>query len=360
VRRGRRPAAALLLALAAAGLPACGRKGSPVAPELRVPHAVGDLGAVVRDGAVALTWTVPRHRLDNTRLTNPGVARLFRAEDAGGGEPRAAILADDRIAGYSEVAAIRLAPPGSPFVSGGAVAYEDRRGLALGRRYTYVVVTADTFGRASAPSRRVSVTYLAAAEPPAGLTADAGEREIRLTWQPPARLVDGTPAAAPLVYEVLRAASPDAPLGAVGRTAPGVTTFTDRGLENDRTYAYAVRAIRTEGAAPVEGEPSRRVTATPVDLTPPPPPRDLVAIPSERTVRLSWGASPGPDVVAYVVYRADAEGALARIGRVPAPQTTFVDRDVPPGRYRYGVTAQEGGLRANESAPATAPAVSVP
>jgi len=358
VRRGRAAAAGFAIVLAL-GIAACGRKGGPVAPEQRVPQAVGELKATVRDGAIALAWTVPTHRFDRTRLTNPGVARLFRADDAGAGAPRAALLVEDRIAGYTEVATIRLADPSSPFVTGGRVAYDDRRGLALGRRYTYVVVTEDTFGRSSAPSPRVSVTFLAAPEPPSGLAIEAGEREARLAWQPSSRLVDGSAAGGPLVYEVLRGA-PDAPLAPVARTAPGITTFTDRGLENDRAYAWAVRAIRVEGGATAEGEPSRRVIARPVDLTLPPAPRGLVAIPSEGAVRLSWAASADPEVVAYVVYRGDARGELARIGRVSTPATTFLDRDATRGTHRYAVTAQKGGSRANESARSTEVTVTVP
>src|SRR5437867_3596689 len=107
---------------------------------------------------------------------------------------------------------------------------------AYGRRYTYVVVTADARRRTSPPSRRVSVTYLAAPEPPVSVTARPGEREARLAWQPPARLVDGSPATGPLAYEVLRAAAADAELTPVATAAPGQLTFTDHGLENERAY----------------------------------------------------------------------------------------------------------------------------
>src|SRR6185436_8119435 len=139
-----------------------GRKGTPVAPEQRLPQPVNDLRGVVRDGGIELSWTVPRRRVDNTRLINPGLARVFRAEDGGEGEPRAAMLKDDRVVGYTEVAAIRLADPPSPLVSGGRVTITDRRNLAVGRRYTYVVVTADAQERTSPPSPRLSMTFAAA------------------------------------------------------------------------------------------------------------------------------------------------------------------------------------------------------
>jgi hypothetical protein len=339
----------LVAALVVVALGACGRKGAPVAPERRVPQPVSDLRGLVREGGIELTWSVPRRRVDNARLIDPGLARVFRAEDAGGGDPKPALLTDDRIAGYAEVGIIRLAEPPSPLVQNGRVVFVDRRRLAVGRRYTYVVVTSDAQGRTSPPSPRLVLVFLAAPEPPAGLRAEPGERQVRLSWRPPARFTDGSPVGTPLVYEILRAPAPDAPLAPVARTEPGVTVATDGGLENDRTYHYAVRAIRREGETAAEGEATTRTAATPTDLTPPAPPADLVGIPSQGTVRLSWTPSPDADVAGYVVYRAGAAGPFERVGSVRVPATTFTDREVPAGQYRYAVTAQDASVRANES-----------
>jgi hypothetical protein len=95
-------------------------------------------------------------------------------------------------------------------------------------------------------------------------------------------------------------------------------------------------------------------------MTPPSAPANLVAIPAARTVRLSWAPSPERDVAGYVVYRAAGGGGLARIGSTASPSTVFVDADVPPGRYRYTVTARDAGARANESARSNEVTVSVP
>jgi hypothetical protein len=356
--RALRRAAALAATLLA--VVACGKRGPPVPPQVRFPQAVVDLAATARDVGIELIWTPPRRRVDNTRLFDPGLALVYRAEDTGAGEPRAAIRAGDRIPGYTLLASIRLADPPAPEAQGGRVRYVDRRALIPGRRYTYVVVTTDTQGRMSAPSPRVSVTYLAAPEPPGGVRAEAGDREARLTWEAPTRLLDGAPVSGTLTYEVLRAPDPTTAPTVVGRTGPGQTAFVDREVANDRTYHYAVRAIRAEDGATVVGAPSAAVTATPVKTTPPAPPRELAAIPSRGEVRLSWVASPAPDVGAYIVYRAPGTGPFARVGSVPSPATTFVDRDVPPGRYRYAVSAQDTSARANESARSNEVTVTVP
>ena len=354
-----RGARVLALALTALALAACGRKGAPVAPERRLPAAAADLTAVIRESTVELAWTNPTRRVDRTLIRDLTLARVYRVEDDGRGEPKAAMLADGAVAGYTEVAAIRLAEAAPAAVQGARVTLADRGGLAYGRRYTYVVVTADSLGRVSPPSRRVSVAYVAAAEPPANLTGAPGEREARLAWQPPTRLLDGS-APGPLAYEILRAPSGDAPLVPVARTPAGALTLTDRELENGRTYFYAVRAVRVEGDTTAYGALSARAAVTPRKTTPPAPPADLVGIPLEGAVRLSWKPSPDGDVSGYVVYRAAEGGAFVRIGATQPPATTFVDRDVARGAWRYAVTAEDSAAPRNESARSNEVTVAVP
>jgi fibronectin type 3 domain-containing protein/predicted small lipoprotein YifL len=363
---GRPAAAALSVALPvivalAAALGGCGKKGPPVAPERRVPAPITDLRAEVHDGAVHLAWTNPSRRADGTRLRALAEARVYRVEDSGAREPRPALLTRGRIAGYTEVLRI-TAPPaeGTPLDPGKPTEAVDRGGLAYGRRYTYVVLVEDAAGRVSPPSPRVSLTFIAAPAPPEHVTATAGEGQVRLEWAPPARLVDGSPVTGEILYEVLRAPAADAPAQVITPVPVAETALTDRGLENDRTYFYAVRAVRREAGTTARGRPSERTAATPVDVTPPRPPEELVAIPAAGTVRLAWRASPDPDVAAYVVYRARPGGDFERVGSARPPATVFTDRDVPPGTWRYAVTAVDAARRPNESARSNVVTVTVP
>ncbi|PYN17104.1 MAG: hypothetical protein DME05_06185, partial [Candidatus Rokuibacteriota bacterium] len=132
MRRGRRLAAGV--GLAALALAACGRKAPPVAPELRAPQTITDLTAAVRESAIELTWSPPGRRMDRTRLRDLELTRIFRAEDAGTGEPRSAMLVDGMVRGYAEIAAIRAADPAPAVAQGARILYTDRRDLAYGRR----------------------------------------------------------------------------------------------------------------------------------------------------------------------------------------------------------------------------------
>jgi fibronectin type 3 domain-containing protein len=285
---------------------------------------------------------------------------VFRVEDDATGEPKPALVKDQRVVGYAEVATIRMADPAPAVMTGGRMTFVDRATLTPGRRYTYVLVAEDARGHVSRPSERVTLTLIAPPAVPGPLRATSGEREVRLVWQAPAQLQDGAALTEPLTYEVLRGIAPEAPLAVVAKTAPGATSFVDREVENERSYAYAIRALRSAQGSIARGEPTERVTATPVDMTPPAPPTELVAIPSEGAVRLAWIGSPDTDVARYVVYRGREGGALERVGSAPAPGTTFTDRGVPAGRWRYAVSAQDTSSRANESPRSAEVTVTVP
>lgn len=364
-RRGyARLGAAAATLMAALTLGACGRVGPPVAPALREPVPPGDLVATSLDGAVEIAWTNPERRMDGSPLRDLAILHVFRAEDAGTGEPRAALRAGRQVAGYAEVAAVRLGDAAPAVVDRGRVSLADRQSLTYGRRYTYVVLAEDVHGRLSRPSPRVSLVHLVPPAAPA-LRAVPGEGEVRLTWDPPARLVDGSPASGRFTYEVVRSREPGASdPGAAPETVTArpvaETTLVDRGVQNDRTYHYAVRAFRHEAESLARGLLSERLAVMPVDMTPPAPPRGLVAIPTGDGVRLSWQASPDADVARYIVYRTDAGGVTTRVGSAVAPASGFMDRPVRPGTWRYTVTAQDAGSRANESGPSDAATAVVP
>jgi hypothetical protein len=73
-----------------------------------------------------------------------------------------------------------------------------------------------------------------------------------------------------------------------------------------------------------------------------------------------WTPNTDPDLAGYAVYRAAGGGSWIRVGSVRAPATTFTDRDLEPGIYRYAVTAQDTSVRANESPHSNEVSVTVP
>jgi len=351
----------LLLLLAASALVACGKKGPPVAPELRVPADPAGLRGAVDEQSIVVSWTGPGTRVDGSRLRSIARYTLYRREEADGGAPKAAMLSSGRVVGYDELAVIRTDRPAPASVQGTAVTWVDRHALSIGRRYVYVVTAEDTLGRTSGPSERLVVPYLAAPKAPLALRAAPGDRRVSLTWQPPTELMDGSPAPGDLRYLVLRGAGAEGALAPITSQPVAGTSFTDEGVDNDTDYRYAVRALRVEPAVTATGEISAAVVAAAADTTPPAAPADLLAVPSAGAVRLAWNPSTSPDVALYAVYRAGETGDFMRIATTMAIATVYLDRDVRPGAaYRYAVTALDNALRSNESPRSNVVSVRVP
>jgi predicted small lipoprotein YifL len=348
----------LAVLLAAAG---CGRKGPPVAPERRLPAAPAGMSATVEADSIVVSWTVPRTRVDGTALRDLALTKLFRRAEAAGEPAKSAMVSRGEVVGWEPLAAIRPDAPAPAVMTGNTVRWVDRHGLTIDHRYIYVATVIDSTGRSSAPSERLAVLFLAAPGPPEALAADAGDGEVRLAWKPPAGLVDGSPLRGDISYVVLRGAGAEGALQPVQAEPATGTTHVDRGLANETTYRYVVRAVRKEGEATAYGEPSMVATATPMKRTPPAAPGNLLAIPSETLVRLTWTASASPDVAAYAIYRATGTGAFVRIGTTPAINIVFTDRDVKRGeQYRYAVTALDSARTPNESPQSNVVTVTIP
>jgi len=348
--------------MAALTLFGCGKKGPIVAPERRLPVPPAEMHATVEDRVIVVRWVNPRNRVDNTRLRDLAVTRLFRREEAPGAEPKPAMLSGDRVVGYEEIKRIALDAPLPPGVQmdGGMVVVTDERGLSFDRRYVYVATAEDSTGRSSAPSPPVGVTFIAAPAAPPGLSVQAGDKEARVRWEAPTTLIDGTPAAGALRYIVLRGVG-EGGLAPLTPAPIAATTYADTGLENELTYRYAVKGVRVESAATAIGPASPAVAVTPVDTTPPSAPTRLIAIPVAGSVRLAWNPSPEDDVAQYAVYRAEGTGPFTRIAITPAIATIYTDRDVQAGQtYRYAVTALDRAKQPNESPRSNEVSVTVP
>ncbi len=175
--------AVLLLALLADG--GCGKQGPPVAPERRLPAPPSGLSASVEADSIVVSWTTPRTRVDGTSLRDLALIKLYRRVEAPGEPARSAMVSRGEVVGWDELAVIKPDAPAPAVVAGNTVRWVDRKGLRFDTRYVYVATVMDSTGRSSAPSPRVPVVYLAAPQPPQALAAAPGEREVRLTWQPP-------------------------------------------------------------------------------------------------------------------------------------------------------------------------------
>jgi len=128
------------------------------------------------------------------------------------------------------------------------------------------------------------------------------------------------------------------------------TLFKDSKVINGKTYWYYLEGVDAFGRKSV---PTKKLSATPVDLTPPLAPRGFKTEVKGTTIELSWEKSPEQDAFGYHVYRGQQyKGPFVRLTKkaIPSYYPKFKDKGLPPGAtFWYYVTAVD--TSGNESGP---------
>ncbi len=332
-------------------LSGCGRSGQPVVPILAEPSPPTDLTALVRSRAVVLAWTRPTTNVDGTALKYLATFQISRQQTA----PQTSV--------HSVIATVKAEKPENAIVSGARFAFTDSH-VVVGGKYAYSIEAVSRRGIVGPPSAETTALVTVEIEAPSSLRAEAGERAIRLSWVAPTRRVDASPLAMIPRYNIYRGTSPGRyDPSPINREPVRSTRFQDANLMNDQTYYYSVMAVESQEPPWQEGLSSSEVSAAPVDLTPPAPPRGVRAVTGPgAVVSLSWELNRELDLLGYLVYRSDAAERLPqRLTEAPLKSPLLTDRSVRSGgRYTYTVTAVDASRRRNESVASAAIEVRVP
>jgi hypothetical protein len=332
---------------------ACGKKGPPLPPLVKLPVAPSDLVAARRADRVELELTVPNTNTDSSRPANvarvevyafTGPATVSTADVLKQGtrvasiavkaprDPEATFDPDD-----PEQSEADVEPPEGAGLDQGAVARVEEKltpsaaapsvpTTAVVRTYVGVGITAK--GRRGQPSRRAAVPL--APPPLAPSTPDVTytETAVTVTWPP-------GPAAAYNVYEVAGSSQTQ-----LTRSPTTETQYADSRVAWGATRCYAVRAVETVDRLAVESEASPPACVMLVDTFPPAAPKGLQAVATEGVINLIWDANTEGDLDGYILLRAIAPNdELAPVTPSPIRETAFQD-PVPAGvRYVYAVEA---------------------
>ena len=181
-------------------------------------------------------------------------------------------------------------------------------------------------GTSGSLTHTASTTLLVTLEPPASLTATAGNAQVSLSW--PASVGANS-------YDVKRATVSGGPYVTVGCST--TTSYTDSGLQAGTTYYYVVSAQYTGGPdAGGASADSVEANATPLSGAPLAP-TGLKATPGNAQVALSWNASSG--ATTYNVKRATVSGGPYTVV-ASSTSISYTDTGLTNGTtYYYVVTA---------------------
>ena len=379
---------------------ACGKKGPPLAPLVKLPIAPADLAAARRGNTVDLSFTVPAVNTDGTRpanmasaevyaITAPAVPPLSDANLLKFGT-RVAIVTvkapkDPNLTADADDPADEVDPPEGPGLDQGAVARvkeplirdvltpvhvptdktaqpalpaptETRTdGPLLGPPAampvrTYAAFGTSTRGRKGPLSKRVIVPLVPPPPPPSGATIAYDEAAITLTWPPlggavpaaeallPSRPI-GTAARPAITYNVYDTSNPQTPIRLTA-TPIDAATYSDNRIVWGEKRCYTVVAAEKIEDATIESDASPAACETLVDTFPPAAPKDLKAISSEGAINLIWDPNAEKDLAGYIVLRGvEPAETLRPITEAPIVEPSFRDT-VPPGiAYVYAVRA---------------------
>ncbi len=126
------------------------------------------------------------------------------------------------------------------------------------------------------------------------------------------------------------------PTACIGRRRPvnhsrslsketGRTGYTDIDVVNGRQYVYTVRALQEAGSNKLPGAEAHPVSATPQDLTAPPPPPSFSASQQGKSVILSWTSPQAKDLAGFNVYRRCGAKARRKIATLDGNSLGYTD-----------------------------------
>jgi hypothetical protein len=392
----------LLIVVLMAGAAACGKKGPPLPPLIRIPDQPADLVASRRGNAVAISFSVPDANTDGSSPAN-----LDRIEVYAITAP--ANISDAEIRSRGElIATIPVNPPPEPeeplrTVEGGinqgaeatltevlepvlaqptpADATDDTTEPEIEEQAavpafpsgllrlplllpppapvaTRVYIVVPIGGRRTGEAAR-SVVPLGAAPPPpppARITYD--EEEVTITWAPPSTAPAGllaprrlSLAGPPPAYHVYEAALEEGQVAERRLTENPTPTpsFVDPRVTFGEQRCYTVRVLQNVGTLSLESEALAPACVTLTDTFAPAPPTGLTTVPSDGAISLIWDPSDADDLGGYIVLRGEPGGTLSPITPAPVQDTSY--RDVVPSGARVAYAVQAVDDEGNASTP---------
>ena len=397
------PLVLLLLGALVVVVPACGKRGPPLAPLRPAPDRPTDVSVVRRADDVTIRFSTPTHNADKSEpvvfdrieiyamTVQPGalpptLKQLLAPANRLGefGRPAApAKRADAANASadpaadappvavpltFTEKVAIappsKLIPPLAAFAEGvapqgtlppmmatpgttavAAVAAPLR--LQVATRY-YMLVPYANRKRIGTVSEWLIVPLGSVPVAPRDAVMKYDEETLTLSWAEGARgqtfrVYDASPATATAdpASSATKPLTP-APLSVMQFKQPVVF---------GQLRCWAVRSVRAAGPVSFESAPTPPVCVTPVDTFPPPAPSGLTAFVAEGSISLTWDGVQAADLAGYIVLRGEGTSdRLQPLMTAPVMGTSFTDTTTRAGvKYVYAVVAVDNATPANRS-----------
>jgi predicted small lipoprotein YifL len=336
----RRPFLVVLLAAVTLWLAGCGYSGPNRPPSLHIPVDVTDFSAHQNGAEIAYNFTLPELTTDGATIGDFESIQISIGPD---------LQPFDFGTWIAQSKEYRVPDP--QIIAGTNGKVDLRRIEAslpsanwTGKNVAIAVRTAQRPGRLSGWSNIVHIKIVDAPETP----------QIQVASDPKGVKVTIAGDAKPHIsFRILRQSADTPQATDVGTT--DTNEFVDTSAEYGKPYQYTAVAFNNEQGASAESKPSAAVSITAIDKFPPATPTNVNALPSGKTVEISWERNTETDIKGYYVYRSVDGGAFTRQGEL-LTLPAYSDKDVQPGRkYAYAVSAvDQRDLESERSKPVDA------
>jgi len=332
----------LLLPLLLAG---CAKTGDPQPPIVVVPKPAADLAAIQHSDSIVLSVSMPAENTNGSPAAVPRLIEVYRRAELqrtdAGPLPETEFF-------KGAVKTLSIPADEAPqYVKSGTLVLRDALPNAndpemYRRAYRYAVRFLNRKGQSAGLSNQAFLAPIPMPDPPRLLAAEITQDALRLSWEPPAKNIDGSAPARIEGYRIYRSEDPKqfppAPLNQEPLQKP---EFDDRDFQFGRTYYYAVSAVASREKPVAESLASPPLEVSPVDTFPPGMPQKLNAVAAESAVLLLWAAPGDRDVAGYRVFRRE-KGAPSwqPLSHEPVVALSYRDEKAEPGKtYQYQVIA---------------------
>lgn len=334
---------------------ACGIKGPPLPPLIRMAERTRDLSIAQEGTTATLTWSYPQMTTAGTPLPDLEEIEVWRVEIPKGQEPSLADRAKDRsirdnfMRGRGEIIQ-KLSGDGlNRATVGSKLEIKDELSSWLKKSdqpspvLWYAVVNVCCSGRRSDFSNMARIEPSPSPERPKGFTANAQIDGVLLSWDKPE------------LGKIRIERSSDASSWDTLEVNPTPeNTWLDTEAGQGKTWFYRARLTiqETSGALHL-GKTTEPLRVEYADIYPPEPPTELLCLPEGGQIRLRWLGSD--EAASYRIEREDADGKT-RVLAEKLTELSLVDRNAPRGKLIYHVWAVDKS--GNRSKPAECQSVS--
>jgi hypothetical protein len=249
----QRPAILLVVGLLIMSLSACGKKG-PVKPKLKsLPAAPGDVSLHQQGNNFLLSWTIPTQNQDGSKAEDLESFVIKRLSYAA--EESCPTCRDPE----ERLVELEIDYPAPAVRLGNRLYWRDLEVIA-GSGYRYAIAPL-TLGNVGGEAAFIHQAWQTPPPTPTGLTAEAGNLSVNLTWDPVGDLPEGQKLVGYNIYRRFTG-SLFAPVP-INPEPLEQSELNDRGLENGRSYEYRISSLVKTDSARLESELSSGATAQP-------------------------------------------------------------------------------------------------